>query len=294
MWFPLIVACVRRSFSVQQMQATGCDTSSGVQALRTGKNKTVRLKIEKLSEEERSWVDSDGRTFLHYVVLENKPKLVPVVNVLTAQAHIADNFSLTPRALAVVRGYEECASMLAVLEGPLVSSMNQVWLATHPYLLAYHVPRCPDVSLSLVQASPPTGFRLASAKGTECQAAQHACRTSTQCMPPCCGATCPQSTRRSATAFASANKTARATCRCTAAWRPTTSTSPACSSTPARLSTFPTAPAAPPCRLHYCWYDAPRHSDRSSSQSACLRTWLTNGHDCMMRDGWICSSCPGT
>ena len=104
-----------------------CSTRSlSLQALRAGKNKDVRLKIEKLSEEERSWVDGDGRTFLHYVVLENKPKLVPVVNVLTAQAHIADNFSLTPRALAAVRGHEECATMLAVLEGPLVSSMNQV------------------------------------------------------------------------------------------------------------------------------------------------------------------------
>lgn len=98
-----------------------------MQALRSGNMKTVRLKIEKLSEEERAWTDCDGRTFLHYVVLENKPKLVAVVNVLTVQAHIADHFSLTPRALAVVRGFDECASMLEVLEGPLVSSMNQVW-----------------------------------------------------------------------------------------------------------------------------------------------------------------------
>ena len=102
-----------------------------VQAVRAGSNKAVRLKIEKLSEEERGWTDYDGRTFLHYVVMENKPKLVPVVNVLTAQAHIADQFSLTPRALAVVSGYDECASMLEVLEGPLVSSMNQARFAVH-------------------------------------------------------------------------------------------------------------------------------------------------------------------
>jgi hypothetical protein len=86
--------------------------AAAAQALRAGNMKTVRLKIEKLSEEERGWVDCDGRTFLHHVVMENKPKLVPVVNVLTAQAHIADQFSLTPRALAVVSGYDECASML--------------------------------------------------------------------------------------------------------------------------------------------------------------------------------------
>ena len=104
--------------------------SRRVQALRAGNMKTVRLKIEKLSEEERGWVDYNGRTFLHYVVMENKPKLVPVVNVLTAQAHIADHFSLTPRALAVVSGYDECASMLEVLEGPLVSAMNNVRIAS--------------------------------------------------------------------------------------------------------------------------------------------------------------------
>jgi hypothetical protein len=110
-----------------------------VQAIRSGNAKNVRLKIEKLSEEERSWVDCDGRTFLHYVVLENKPKLVAVVNVLTVQAHIADHFSLTPRALAVVRGYTECAKMLDVLEGPLVSSMNQVCATPHTHAALYGV-----------------------------------------------------------------------------------------------------------------------------------------------------------
>ena len=97
-----------------------------MQAIRESNINKLRQLLAGMSERERCWADSQGRTLLHHAVLEGRDECIAMLDVYTVRAHIADAFSMTPLMLAVARREDECAKMLRALRAPLLSALDEV------------------------------------------------------------------------------------------------------------------------------------------------------------------------